>query len=43
MENVKEQTIYDVVYQFKLRRESLSLDEMTETQKKDTFRVAVES
>ncbi len=41
MENVKEQTIYDVVYQFKLRRESLSLDEMTETQKKDTFRVAV--
>lgn len=41
MENVKEQTRYDVVYQFKLRRESLSLDEMTETQKKDTFRVAV--
>lgn len=41
MENVKEQTRYDVVYQFKLRRESLSSDEMTETQKKDTFRVAV--
>ena len=41
MENVNEQMKYDVVYQFKLRRESLSLDEMTETQKKDTFRVAV--
>lgn len=41
MENVKEQTRYDVVYQFKLRRESLSSDEMTETQKKDTFRVVV--
>ena len=41
MENVKEQMKYDVVYQFKLRRESLSPDEITETQKKDTFRVVV--
>ena len=41
MENAKEQVKYDVVYQFKLRKESLSPDEITEMQPKDTFRVVV--
>lgn len=41
IENAEEQGKYNVIYQFKLRKESLSPDEMTEMQQKESFRVVV--
>lgn len=41
VENSKQQVKYDVVYQFKLRRESLSPDEGVEIQQKEMFRVVI--